>query len=185
MRLTVLLLMGTFVALATNGVMTNFTGVWVADIARCDFGTASRPMRLALNVTQTENRLNVIEVSRGEDGTNLVKQEYVFVSSRQSIKSAILGSAKVSGRTMLLESSDQRDQWRISKDGLDLIVTRWIGNPQSVRQILIFRRSTEIWSTRPSEKSAAINICRSSSVSCLASLRFTILQGASHSYLYS
>ena len=45
---------------------------------------------------------------------------------------------------ILLEWLDQLDQWRISKHGSELTVTRWIGNSPALRQALIFRRSSEM-----------------------------------------
>ena len=68
MRLTVLFLIAVGVTLATDTGMKDVSGVWVAVIDRCDFGSASHPMRLVLDVTRDENRLKVIEVFNAEDG---------------------------------------------------------------------------------------------------------------------
>ena len=75
MRLTILFLMVVGVT-ATNASTTDVSGVWVAVIDRCDFGPASHPMRLVLNVTRDENRLKVIEVFNGEDGAVLAERQF-------------------------------------------------------------------------------------------------------------
>ena len=80
-------------ALATNAGKPDVSGVWVAVIDDCDFGTAPRPVQLLLNVTRSENRLDVIELSRGEDKTDLRKREYALAGGAQRIRSAV-GSAK-------------------------------------------------------------------------------------------
>lgn len=144
MRMTVLVLMSFCVALAKDASITDVSGVWVADISRCDFGEASRPIRLVMNMTRTENRLNVIEVSTSDVGTDPAERQYVFGRSVLPIRSA-MGTGKIADRMALLEWQDQRDQWRFSKDGLELIVTRWIGNSPAQRKVLFFRRSSKSW----------------------------------------
>ena len=144
MRLTVLMLIAVSVAQPKHAVTTDLRGVWVADIARCDFGVASQPLRLALKVTRTENRLNVVEVSNTEDGTGLTQRQYLLRRGLSPTRSAV-GRAKITGRTAVLRLPERLDQWRISEDGSELFVTRWIG-PSSMahQQVLLFRRSTEL-----------------------------------------
>lgn len=143
MRLTVLFLMAVGVTLATNAGMTDVSGVWVAVIDRCDFGSALHPNRLLLNVTRDKNRLKVIEVFNGDDGSGLAERQYVLRRGLLPIRSAV-GRAKIAGRTAVLQLPELLDQWRISKDGFELIVTRWIGRSSTARQqVLIFRRSDE------------------------------------------
>jgi len=144
MRLTVLFLMAVCVTLATNAGVTDVSGVWVADIARSDFGPAPRPLRLVLNVTRDEKRLRVIEVFNGEDGAGLTEQYYVLRRGLSPIRSAS-GRAKITGRTAVLNVPERVDQWRISEDGSEMIVTRWIRRSSTnYQQVLIFRRSTAI-----------------------------------------
>jgi hypothetical protein len=144
MRLTVLFLMALGVTQANNVGVADVSGVWVAVIDRCDFGSASRPMRLVLNVTRDEDRLNVIEVFNGEDVAGLAEQHYVLRRGLSPIKSAV-GRAKITGRTAVLQLPQRLDQWRISEDGSELIVTRWIKRSSTAhKQVLIFRRSAEI-----------------------------------------
>jgi len=126
MQLTVLFLMAVGVTLATNAGVTNVSGVWVADIARSDFGSASHPMRLVLNVTRDENRLTVIEVFNGEGGAGLAERQYTLRRGLSPIRSAV-GRAKITGRTAVLQLPDRLDQWCISEDGSELTVTRWMG----------------------------------------------------------
>jgi hypothetical protein len=144
MQLTVLFLMALGVTFATNAGMTDVSGVWVAVIYCCDFGSASRPVRLVLKVTRNENRLKVIEVFNGEDGASLAERQYVLGRGLSPIRSTV-GRAKITGRTAVLELLERLDQWRISEDGSELIVTRWIGRSSTAhQQVLIFRRSTAI-----------------------------------------
>jgi hypothetical protein len=155
------------VTLAATGTgMKDVSGVWVAVIDRCDFGTASRPMRLVLDVTRNENRLKVIEVFNGEYGAGLAEREYALHRSVLPIRSAV-GRAKITGRTAVLESRERLDQWRISDDGSELIVDRRIGKSPALQR-LIFRRSSEICGISTLGKSATTNMRRSSSVSYAA-----------------
>jgi hypothetical protein len=144
MRLTILLLIAMSVAFPKSAIITDVNGVWVADITRCNFGTASHPLRLALNVTKTEDRLNVIEISNSEHGANLAQRQYTLRRGLSPISSAV-GRAKITGRTAVLQLPERLDQWRISEDGSELIVTCWIGRSSMAhQQVLIFKRSTEI-----------------------------------------
>lgn len=162
MRLTVLFLMALGVTLATNAGVTDVSGVWVAVIDRSDFGSASHPIRLVMNVTRDENRLKVIEVFNGEDGAGLAERQYVLRRGLPPIRSAV-GRAKITGRTAVLESPEQLDLWRISDDGSELIVTRRIRRSSTAhQQVLIFRRSGEISTTNPSAKSAVLQEARNS-----------------------
>ena len=106
MRLTILFLLALGVTLATNDAITDMNGVWVAVIDRCDFGAAPRPMRLSLDVTRSGDRLKVIEVSNGE-GAVLAERHYLVGRGAQPEKSPF-GKARISGRTVVLESSDRR-----------------------------------------------------------------------------
>lgn len=140
-------------ALATNAGMTDVSGVWVAVIDRCDFGSASRPMRFALNVNIGESRLSVIEVFNDDDGVRLAERQYVLRRGLSPFKRAV-GRAKITGRTAVLHSPERLDQWRISEDGSELIVTRWIGRSSTAhQQVLLFRRSEKIVSMSSSEQS--------------------------------
>jgi hypothetical protein len=159
MRLTILFLMVVGVT-ATNASTTDVSGVWVAVIDRCDFGPASHPMRLVLNVTRDENRLKVIEVFNGEDGAVLAERQYALHRGLSPIRSAV-GRARITGRTAILDSPERSDQWRISDDGSELIVTRRIRRSSTAhQQVLIFRRSDEILSTNPSAKSAVLQVAK-------------------------
>jgi hypothetical protein len=144
MRLTVLLLTALGLTVATSEAKTDVSGVWMAVIDRCDFGTASRPLRLVLNVTRDENRLKVIEVFDGADGAGLAERQYELRRGFSPIRSA-LGRAKITGRTAVLQLPERLDKWRISEDGSELIVTRWIRRSSTAQQqVLIFRRSRAI-----------------------------------------
>jgi len=142
MRLTVLFLIALGVTVAKNDAITNVKGLWVAVIDRCDFGTAPRPLLLALDVTKSADRLKVIELSNGE-GADLAERQYVVGRGVLPIRSD-LGSAKINGRAVVLESSDRVEQWRISEDGSELIVSRLITALPARQQTLIFRRTQSI-----------------------------------------
>ena len=152
MRLTALFLMAVGMTLATNAGVPDVSGLWVAVIDRCDFGSASHPMRLVLNVTQDDHQLKVLEVFKDKNGAGLAERLYRLRGS-SPIKSAV-GRAKINGRTAVLQFPEHLDQWRISEDGAELIVTRWIRRSSTAhRQVLIFRRSDDIVAMFPSEES--------------------------------
>jgi hypothetical protein len=91
-----------------------------------------------------KNGLKVIEVVDGEDGAGLAERQYMLRRGFSPIRS-IVGRAKITGRTAVLQLSERLDQWRISEDGFELLVTRWIGRSSTAyQQVLIFRRSTAI-----------------------------------------
>jgi hypothetical protein len=114
MRLTALLLMVLAVTDAKNVAMPDLSGIWIADIARCNFGTSPRPNWLTLNVTRNGDRLSVIEVARDNGEIHLAERQYVLKSGVRPI-GAEVGSAKIAGRMTVLQFSGQLDRWRSLK----------------------------------------------------------------------
>ena len=138
MRLAMSLL--TILAFSIAGT-PDLTGVWVADIAQCNFGTSPRPNKLALKVARDGEQLKVIEVSTSADGEVLSERNYVFQNKAGPMGPG-LGRAKTTGQTTVLQSANLLERWRISENGSKLLVRRWIGvSPSTRKQVLVFRRS--------------------------------------------
>jgi hypothetical protein len=143
MRLTALLLAVVTISVSGNTAIQDISGLWVADLIRCDFGTTSPPGRLIMNVTRDGDLLMVTEIVSGDGQEYLRERLYAFTGGLQSVERNI-GAGQTIGRETVLRWSEQLERWSISEGRHELIVQRWIGNSPnaSQQQRLIFRRSS-------------------------------------------
>ena len=56
----------------------DISGVWVADLTRCDFGVPAHFVQLSLGVTRAGKQLSVVEIAGGEAGMRIAEQRYLF-----------------------------------------------------------------------------------------------------------
>ena len=142
MGLTVLLLM-TFLATEPKNILAaDLNGIWVADLARCNFGASPQPNQLLLKVARDHDQLEATEVHSGEVGKSVVQRRFLF-TSRPLALGIEVGIARTIGRITILRHSGQLEEWQLSVDRNHLIVNRGLAiAPGSSRQTLIFNRST-------------------------------------------
>ena len=142
MGLTILLLVSFLATEPKNSRVADLNGVWIADLARCNFRASPQPSQLLLSVARDHGHLEVTEVHSDEVGKSVVQRRFLLRSRPQASKVEV-GTARTAGRTTILRHSGQLEEWQLSIDGNLLIVNRWLATAADpARQTLILRRST-------------------------------------------
>jgi hypothetical protein len=132
-KLSVVGLLSLAVIAAENNKAT-FDGTWILDTTKSDFQDLDAPTHVVIRVDQLQDRLTVVEVSKGEYGETVLKSDYTFDGQERSV-----------GKATLLRNAVRTERWTLVKGGRDLLIER-TGCEGSVR--LIFKRSTIVVETR-------------------------------------
>jgi hypothetical protein len=153
MGLTVLIFVTLLAAEPKNSLAADLNGIWVADLAVCNFRALPRPNKLLLRVSRYHNQLEVTEVHSDQVGKSVVQRRFLLSSRPQALEVDV-GIAKMTGRTTILRSSGHLEEWRLSVDGNHLTVNRWRGTASDPsRQTLILNRSTPLPELAPLDDS--------------------------------
>lgn len=144
MKKTVLLLV---VMLALAGLACNaddkpnFTGKWVLDTEKSDFGPVPPPTSQSQDIDHKDPKLKVKTVSKSPQGENTVEsnrttdgQENTNTMGQTEVKSKTVWEGKKLVTTMKRQIQgmdiDIKDTWDIAEDGKSFTITRELKTPQ-------------------------------------------------------
>jgi hypothetical protein len=139
-----LLLVGIFPTAPTTAPALSFSGVWVADLTRCDFGqpAANLPQRLVLDVREGPGTLEVLELRTDAAGSRLVEHRFLLQPTGRPL-GRDQGTATSAGRMTVLRFAGQFECWRMSQGDAELLVDRQMKiTGRGGLQRLVFRRAT-------------------------------------------
>jgi hypothetical protein len=112
-----------------------FDGTWILDTTKSDLQSFDARTHVVMRVEQSQDRLTVVEVSKGEYGETVLKSDYTLDGRERSV-----------GKATIFHNAVRNEKWMLSKGGRELLIDRSVGCDGSVR--LIFKRSTRVVETR-------------------------------------
>ena len=114
----------------------NFTGSWMLNLAKSQYGQFPAPEVMLRSVTYTGGLLTLSTYQKGAQGEVTTELKY-STDGKPSINGENKGTAKWQGDMLIIESSrkaqgadlSQRDQWTLSPDGKTLTVSTHVTLP--------------------------------------------------------
>jgi len=108
----------------------NFTGSWMLNLSRSQYGQFPAPEVMLRSVTHMSGDLRMSTYQKGAQGEVTTELKYT-TDGKPAVNGESKGSARWQGDTLIIESSreaqgaklTQRDQWSLSADGKTLTVT--------------------------------------------------------------
>ena len=134
----------------------NFTGSWMLNLAKSQYGQFPAPEVMLRSVTYTGGLLTLSTYQKGAQGEVNTELKYT-TDGKVSVNGENRGTARWDGDTLIIESSrkvqdvelSQRDQWTLSADGKTLTVATHVKLPNGefdVKQV--FEKAPTVGATR-------------------------------------
>ena len=119
----------------------NFTGKWVLDTEKSDFGPVPAPTSQSQEIDHKDPKLKVKTVSKGQQGETTVEtnrttdgEENTNTMGQAEVKSKTVWDGKKLVTTMKRQVQgmdiDIKDIWEVAEDGKSFTITRELKTPQ-------------------------------------------------------
>jgi hypothetical protein len=131
------------VCLAAAGAQTttrpDFTGTWLIDVARSDFGELPVPTVYSLTIVHKEPGVSVARDVNGTKDSSEFRTDGVEVKNDSACCGTLLVTGRWDGATLrrrvVNEALAQSDSWTLSADGKTLTIVREIDQGEGVIKI--------------------------------------------------
>lgn len=129
-------------ALAGSAAAADFSGSWMLNATKSQFGQFPAPEVMLRNVKQDGGQIVMSTYQKGAQGE--VRSELRYTTDgRSATNGASTGTARIEGQTLVIESAreaqgaklTQRDVWSLSADGKTLTVESRIQLPNGTFEV--------------------------------------------------